>query len=153
MTKHWKGLSVILMSLTCICIILPRTAVAGNRITADLRIIHAATDSRHMDPALRDLGHELQSVFKYTAYRLLNRKSLTLAYNTVGRINLPGARRLEISPTGFKNGRIKFKINIFKENRTVFGTEILLKNGSSITIGGPGYENGYLLFNISGTTK
>ena len=153
MKQTWKDLAVTLISLICVCISLPSTAVAGNRVTANLRIIHAATDTTYMDPGLRDLGHELQSVFKYTAYRLLNRKALTLAYNTVGRVNLPGGRRLEISPTGFANGRIKFKINIFKQNRAVFGTEILLRNGSSITIGGPGYENGYLLFNISGTAQ
>ena len=152
MKKNWKDRALILTALLCICTTLPRPAVAANRVTAHLRIIHAATDSVYMDHGLRDLGHELQSIFKYTAYRLLNRKTLNLAYKTVGSVSLPGARRLEISPIGFKKGRIKFKINIFKQHRAVFGTEILLKNGSSITIGGPKYKNGYLLFNISGTT-
>ncbi len=151
MKKIWTYVSTLLISLVCIAMSSP--AIAGDRVTTNIRIIHASSAPAHMDPGLNDLGKELQSVFKYTAYRLLSRKSLTLDYRTTGRISLPGGRTLEISPTNFNKGRIKFKINILKKNTPVFGTEILLKNGSSITIGGPEYRNGYLLFNISGTTQ
>ena len=128
-------------------------AFAGNRVIGDVRIIHASSGPVHMDRALKDLGRELQSVFKYTSYRLVSRKPLNLTHHQVGRISLPGNRTLEISPTGFKKGRIKFKINILKRNKSVFTTEILLRNGSSITIGGPDYKKGYLLFNISATAR
>lgn len=141
----------LLLCCLLLCLVTPPAAAAGNRVVGDVRIIHASSGSTYMDPDLKDLGRELQTVFRYTSYRLLNRKRMPLKYHDVGRISLPGNRRMEISPTQFNQGRIKFKINIFKKNRPVFGTEILLKNGGSITIGGPGYKNGYLLFNISAT--
>jgi hypothetical protein len=67
-----------------------------------------------------------------------------------GRVVLPGARVLEVVPLGLKGRRIKYKVEIFKQGRSVFTTEILLRNRSSITIGGPEFEKGYLLFNIFG---
>ncbi len=128
-------------------------AFSAQRVDTDIRIIHALTGPRHMDPALKDLGRELRSVFKYSEYRLLNRKNMILSYNQNGVIGLPGARRLEIVPVNFIKGRIKFNIRIFKKGKSVFTTEVLLRNGSSITIGGPGFKKGYLLFNISGMVR
>jgi hypothetical protein len=147
-----KSQYVSTMIIALVYLLLSAQAFAENRVTGNVRIIHASSGPAYMDPALRGLGHELQSVFKYTSYRLLSIKPLNLTRHRVQRITLPGNRTLEISPTGFKKGRIKFKINILKRNKPVFTTEILLRNGSSITIGGPGYKNGYLLFNISATT-
>ncbi len=141
------------MIMGLVYLTLSAQAFGANRVLGDVRIIHASSGPAHMDPALKDLGHELKSVFKYTSYRLVNRKALNLKHHQVGRISLPGSRILEISPTGFKKERIKFRINILKQNRSVFNTEILLKNGRSITIGGPGYQKGYLLFNISATAR
>jgi len=128
-------------------------ASAANRIIGNVRIIHASSGPTHMDPALRDLGHELQSVFKYTAYRLVNTKPLNLKFHQEGHISLPGSRFLTIFPMGFNRGRIKFRINILKQKASEFRTEIMLRNGSSITIGGPVYRKGYLLFNISATAR
>ncbi|SMC54940.1 hypothetical protein SAMN02746065_10448 [Desulfocicer vacuolatum DSM 3385] len=148
--KYTYLLTVIIAVLYLTC---TAQAFAAKGVLGDVRIIHASSGPAHMDPALGDLAHELQTVFKYTSYRLLNRKPLNVKHRQVAHISLPGNRTLEISPTGFKKGRIKFKINILKQNRSVFNTEILLKNNRSITIGGPGFKKGYLLFNISATAR
>lgn len=141
--------SIVLFLIWAFALQLPDTAEAGT-IKSRIRVIHATSGPSHMDPGLRDLGHELQSVFKYTSYRLLSSKSLNLAPNTTGTVSLPGGRTLELMPKGVQNNRIRFSIRILKSGAQVFNTNILLKNHSSITIGGPNFKNGYLLFNISG---
>lgn len=130
-----------------------RDAAGAGTIKTNIRVIHATSGTPHMDPSLKDLGHELQSVFKYTAYRLISSKRLNIARKTTGTVSLPGGRTLEVMPGGMQNNRIRFSIRILKNGKQVFTTDILLRNRSSITIGGPGFKNGYLLFNISGRTE
>lgn len=143
--------------LFCICMALiityPFSANASGSIRSNIRVIHASSDTPYIDPGLRDLAKQLQSVFKYTSYRLIDSKDMTISYNNTGTISLPGDRILEVIPAGMSGDRIKFTILIFKNGSQVFSTQILLKNGSSVTIGGPDFNNGYLLFNISGISN
>ena len=126
---------------------------AHGPVSVRVRVIHAAAGPHHMDPGLKALAGELQSVFKYTSYRLLSHNTVSLSYHETGRISLPGARILEITPTTFQNNRVGFNIAILKQHAPVFNTRILLRNRSSITIGGPAYQRGYLLFNISAQAR
>ena len=130
--------------------LLPWDLWAADSIRTQIRVIHASTGQTHLDPGLRDVGPELTSVFKYSSYRLINQRTMNLLPGKQGRVVLPGARVLEVVPLGLKGRRIKYKVEIFKQGRSVFTTEILLRNRSSITIGGPEFEKGYLLFNIFG---
>ena len=77
---------------------------------------------------------------------------MTLNNNQQGVVDLPNDRSLIVTPINISGEKIKYKINILKSGDQVFGTQILLKNQRSITIGGPKYKQGYLLFNISGKT-
>ncbi len=126
-------------------------AAARKAVVADVRVIHATTGKNHMDPGLRNLGAELKSVFRYTSYGLLQNRRLHLSHNRTGTVALPDQRTLEITPVSFSGDRIKFRFRIVKSGRQMFRTEVLLKNGRSITIGGPAYRGGVLLFNIFGS--
>ncbi len=131
-------------------LIFTQTAMAGGTVNTGVRVIHASTDQQHIDPGLRDIVPQLRSVFRYTSYKLLKQKSMSLGQNQQGTVTLPGQRTLVVTPTNIKGKRIKYNINIDKSGNRVFNTQVLLNNNSSITIGGPKYQNGYLLFNISG---
>lgn len=128
-------------------------ADADGTITCSIRVIHAASDLSHIDPELKDLASQLQSVFKYTSYKLIDSQEMTIATSAGGTVSLPGGRMLEIVHGGVSGDRIKFTIRIMKNSSQVFTTQILLKNRSSVTIGGPDFNNGYLLFNISGSSN
>ncbi len=136
-----------------IALLLPGELLAGASVRTGIRVIHASSDAVHVDPGLRDIGPELESVFRYTSYTLLKQTSMDLVPGNQGRVRLPGGRTLEVEPLDLKGRRIKYRIAIFKQGARVFGTEVLLRNRGSITIGGPRFKNGYLLFNISGTRK
>ncbi|MCK5684583.1 hypothetical protein KAJ27_10690 [bacterium] len=126
-------------------------AFGKNQVSTNVKVIHASTGANYLDPGLKNIISELRSVFKYTSYRLLKEKRLNLQFNKKGNINLPGKRTMVITALNTKNKRIQYQIDIFKNKQVVFQTKILLKNNSSITIGGPKFKKGYLLFNISGS--
>ena len=128
-------------------------ALAKGKVATHVRVIIAATGKPHVDPSLRNLGDELKSVFRYNSYRLLKERYMDLGFGETGRMHLPGNRTLEIIPNEIKSGRIRFNIKMNKAGKRTFGTDIRLKNGSSITIGGPRLQKGYLLLNISGKIR
>jgi len=144
--------TLLLTGIACFCFFTV-PAFGKNRVLTDIKIIHASTGAKHVDPNLKKIIPELKSVFKYTSYRLLKEKRLNLSFNEEGRVNLSGKRALIVMPTDMDGKRIRYQIKIQKNNRPVFQTRVLLKNNSSITIGGPKLKNGYLLFNISGSVQ
>ncbi len=142
--------ALLISGILCICFC-TQPAFGKNKVLTNVKVIHASTGSNYLDPGLKELTAELNSVFKYTSYRLLNQKRLDLHFNQKGRVKLPGKRSMIITPLDTVNKRIRYQINILKNKHSVFQIRILLKNNSSITIGGPQFNKGYLLFNISGS--
>ena len=125
-------------------------AMAERKAHTRVTVIHASTGPRHVDPGLSPIISELESVFKYTSYRLITSSDMTLGMNQTGRVSLPGKRTLTVTPMNAGRGRIPYQIRIMKKRKPVFQTKILLKNNSSVTIGGPQHKKGVLLFNIQG---
>lgn len=125
-------------------------AFAADKVSTHVKVIHASTGSKHVDPQLKNISDELNSVFKYTSYRLIKQENMDLKFGQQGQVNLPGSRTLTVQPIDMDGKRIRYHIHIRKNKKKIFQTKILLKNDSSITIGGPQYEGGVLLFNIDG---
>jgi hypothetical protein len=149
MVKFLKTI-LLVSGVLCFC---TQPAFGKNEVSTNVRVIHASTESNYIDPGLQGIVAELETVFKYTSYRLLKEKRLNQSFNQKGRVNLPGKRALMITPLDQDGKRIRYQINILKNKKSVFQTRILLRNNSSITIGGPKFKNGYLLFNISGSMQ
>ncbi|MBT3177094.1 MAG: hypothetical protein HOG03_08805 [Desulfobacula sp.] len=129
----------------------PQHAFAKNRILTNVKVIHASTGPQHVDPSLNKIISGLQSVFKYTSYRLIKDQQLNLGFKESGQVSLPGKRTLVVIPANMEGKRIRYQISIQKNRQSIFQTQVLLKNNSSITIGGPQFNNGVLLLNISGS--
>jgi hypothetical protein len=142
--------AISILFVTCLVCSFSNLAIAGGAVRTDVRIIHASQGQNHIDPDLTDLAEELGSIFKYTSYRLIKAKNMHLNQSQKGIVRLPGKRSLVVAPVRIGKEKIKYKIGIFKTGEQIFSTQILLKNRRSITIGGPKFKNGYLLFNISG---
>jgi hypothetical protein len=141
-----------LYAVVCLCLF-ATGAMGQTRFETRVRLIHAAAGPAHVDPGISDLAPDLTSVFKYSAYRLIESRQMTLEQGQTGRVALPDNQVLILQPQGMDKGRIAYQIVIQKQQTRVFETQILLKNHSSITIGGPKFESGVLLMNISGTAR
>ena len=116
------------------------------RIT--VKTILASGNKSSTDPRLKGLVKELNSVFRYSSYESLGQKTVNLAENKKAVVGLPEDRKMNITSKGIKGNRVTLQIEIFKGNSKIFQTVIQLRNNASITIGGPGYKGGNLLFNI-----
>jgi hypothetical protein len=88
-------------------------------------------------------------MFNYTSYRLLSSESLNLKIGQSGMVSLPGDRRLKITPRKIHGSRADIALQMMKQKRTVFETQVQLLNRGSLFVGGPTYQNGNLIFKIS----
>jgi hypothetical protein len=147
-----KRLNHILKALAVISFFLP-PVWANAQVLTDIKVIYATIGPEQFDSRLKPILHELKSVFKYTSYNLLKEQRFDLHFNQEGRVSLPGNRTLVILPSDADGKRIRYQINIQKNNHSIFQTQVMLKNTNSITIGGPELDSGALLINISGTLQ
>jgi hypothetical protein len=121
---------------------------AQGRLDIVTRTVLASNQGDYLDPGLGPLVEELRSVFRYSSYRLLGQNRLTLGLNETGTVPLPGKRVLRITPNGIAGNRAEMQLSILKNRRQIFNTVVQLRNGASVTVGGPKHKGGYLLFNI-----
>ncbi len=128
--------------------LLPASGWAAPPVSIEVKTVLAATGENYLDPRLSEMARELQGLFRYTSYRLLGSDRLTLQPRQTGNVSLPGNRRLQITYQGVENRRVELLLKMYKNRNSVFETSIRLNNRSSIIVGGPRYEKGYLLFNI-----
>lgn len=153
-----RFIEIPILLLTILSLFLPfRTVSAASQVLTDVKVIYASTGGggpeEQSDSSLKGIIKELKSVFKYTSYRLLKDKRFNLNFNQQGLVNLPGNRTLLVVPSDTDGNRIRYQINIQKNFHSIFQTQVMLKNNSSITIGGPELDSGVLLINISGALQ
>jgi hypothetical protein len=148
-TKYQISLYAISLLFTLLLVLLPPLqAWSGENISIAVKTILASENGKSVDPGLNDIVRELQSVFRYSSYKLLGEKGLTLSLNNKGVVTLPEQINMNISSMGIEGDRVVLDIEILRGGSRILQTVIKLRNNSSITIGGPEYQGGNLLFNI-----
>lgn len=148
----YTGLKFVLAAMFAVCFFLA-PALAADQYQTRVMVIHATKGPVHVDPGIRGIVREIQPVFNYNNFQVLKKKAMILAQDQKGRMNLPGNRALVITPTGMSGNRIQYNIRINAKGNPVFQTGVRLKNGSSVTIGGPKFKKGVLLLNIQGLAQ
>ena len=114
-----------------------------------VKTVLASQDSTSVDPRISALTRKLQSVFRYSSYRLISEETMHLRIGETGTVSLPGDRRLKITPVRITGNRAELQLLIFKKKRQIIKTRIQVLNHGSITVGGPEHKGGFLLFDIS----
>lgn len=127
----------------------PDSLLAQPRCRISVDSILAARNDNVVDPQLKRHISELQSMFNYTSYRLLNSEKLNMNVGQSGTVSLPGDRRLKITLNKIQGNRANIALQMVKRKRTIFNTEVQLLNRGSLFVGGPTYRNGNLIFKIS----
>ncbi|OQX24265.1 MAG: hypothetical protein BWK80_21720 [Desulfobacteraceae bacterium IS3] len=124
-------------------------SVQAGTINIVVKTVLASQNEKFADPRLSNLIRELESVFRYSSYQLLSQNAMNLNMNQTGAAPLPEDRVLKITPARITGNRVELQLVLFKSDRQIFQTVIQLLNNGMITVGGPEYKGGYLLFNIS----
>ena len=146
---RWKMLSRLWVGLLLVAIGAHPVVGAGNDIQVVVKTIQASGEGTYLDPRLSPLIEELQSVFRYSSYRLLSEDAMALTQGQTGKVALPGGRVLRITPKGTADDRIELGLRISKGRKEIFQTLVQLLNHGSIIVGGPRHQSGTLLFRIS----
>jgi len=139
----------VLFVLPIVACLLVMPAQADQKVGIVVKTILASQESEYLDSRLSSLVEELRSVFRYSSYRLLSEDSTNLGMGETCEVSLPGKRILKITPVQVVEDRVELQLVILKQKKEIFQTVVKLLNKSSLTVGGPEYEDGYLLFNIS----
>ena len=113
-----------------------------------VKTVLASQDSTPVDPRISALTQKLQSVFRYSSYRLISEKKMHLRIGKTGTVSLPGDRMLKITPLRITGNRADLQLLIFKQERQIIKSRIQVLNHGSITVGGPEHKGGFLLFDI-----
>ena len=137
------------LAILVVTLMVAGPARADRPVRVTVKTVHASQREQFHDPRLSGLIAELQSVFRYTSYRLLGQDRLTLTRQQTGTVQLPGRRKLRITPQNIEENRAELRLVLSRKRRVIFQTTTRILNGGSITVGGPKYKDGYLLFNIS----
>lgn len=124
-------------------------APAAAQVGIVVKTVLASNEGTYMDPGLGPLLGELRSVFRYSSYRLLGQDRLNLDIQQPGSVSLPGRHTLQIVPRGIAGDRAELELSMLKSGKRTFNTVVQLRNRSSVTVGGPKHQGGYLLFNVS----
>jgi hypothetical protein len=142
------GISTAMLLVFLFILTAPGQSRAEPPIHIEVKTILASQEAGGIDPNLRNLTKDLKSVFRYSSYKLIGQNNLSLNLNKPGKVSLPGNRKMTITPEGISGGRATLKLEIYSGKRKNFQTIIRLRNKSSITVGGPKFRGGFLLFNI-----
>ncbi|MBN1905535.1 MAG: hypothetical protein JW927_10590 [Deltaproteobacteria bacterium] len=129
-------------------LLLPSSSWSSTNIRITVKTILASENGNSVDPGLNDIVRELQSLFRYSSYKFLGEKGLSLSLNSKGVVSLPEQITMNISSKGIEGDRAVLDIEILRGGNRILQTVIKLRNNSSINIGGPEYKGGNLLFNI-----
>ncbi len=113
-----------------------------------VKTVLASQDPASVDPRISDLTRKLQSVFRYSSYRLISEDNMQLRIGETGAVSLPGDRMLKITPLRVTGNRTELQLLIFKKESQIIKTRIQVLNHGSITVGGPEHQGGFLLFDI-----
>ena len=148
----YNGLKITILFLFFFCCF-SMPARAETLYKTEVKVIRADKGPSHVDPGIQDVVKEIHQVFKYTRFKILKEKKMSLPRGRKGRLSLPGNRTLIIVPEGMKGERIRYRIRIDTQGNPVFRTDVMLKNNSSVTIGGPRVSKGVLLLNIQGSAR
>ena len=117
-------------------------------ININIKTILASQKKTAKDPRISNFTQQFQPVFKYSSYELFKQEDILLDDNSENMVTLPGDMIMKIVSKGITGNRISLELEIFRKERQIFKTLIQLRNDSSVTIGGPEYKKGSLLFNI-----
>ena len=109
----------------------------------------ASHDGPTIDPELSSIRHQLQSMFNYSSYRMVDRLKRTLSVDETGEFVLPGGRSMRVTPAPAKGNKVRLAVQIMEGERNLLTTTLGLSRGGMVIVGGPSYRKGVLILIIS----
>jgi len=124
-------------------------STASAQVPVRMRVIQASNVGHNIDPSLKDVHHELGSLFSFTSYRLLREENVSLSQNHPVTITAHPGRFLEVNLVGLQRDAAKLRIRVIREGKDILDTQVRLSPGRTVLIGGPRHGEGVVIYAVS----
>ena len=108
----------------------------------------AADTGEGMDERLLPMGLRLQSIFRYTTYRLVSSQVGRTECGSAAAFTLPGGWIVHLEPNAVSDNMIAMELMLFQGARPMMTTDLRLRNHGMLIVGGPRYQQGMLIIPI-----
>lgn len=145
------GASVPGAVLVCLFLLSFPSASAGaeGAVAVEVGVVLASNEGTGTDPALAEIRGKLESMFRYTSYRMLDRMGKTLSVDATGEFPIPGGRTMRVTPAPSSGNKVRLAVQILEGPKSLLTTTLGLSRGGMVLVGGPSYRNGTLILIIS----
>jgi hypothetical protein len=108
----------------------------------------AADTGEGIDERLLPMGLRLQSIFRYTTYRLVSSQVGRTECGSAAAFTLPGGWIVHVEPNAVSDNMIAMELMLFQGARPMMTTDLRLRNHGTLIVGGPRYQQGMLIIPI-----
>jgi hypothetical protein len=108
----------------------------------------AADTGEGVDERLLPMGGRLESLFRYTTYRLVSHQVGRTECGRTVAFTLPGGWIVHVEPSAVRNDMIAMELMLFQGARPMMTTDVRLRNHGVLIVGGPHYQQGMLIIPI-----
>jgi hypothetical protein len=108
----------------------------------------AADTGEGIDVRLLPMGGRLESLFRYTTYRLISHQIGRAECGRKAAFTLPGGWIVNVEPSAVRDNMIAMELMLFNGTHPMLTTDVRLRNHSMFIIGGPHYRQGMLIIPI-----
>ena len=108
----------------------------------------AADTGEGIDERLLPMGGRLESLFRYTTYRLISHQVGRTECGRTAAFTLPGGWIVHIEPSAVRDDMIAMELMLFQGARPMMTTDVRMRNHGMLIVGGPHYQQGMLIIPI-----
>ena len=108
----------------------------------------AADTGEGIDMRLLPMGGRLESLFRYTTYRLISRQIGRTECGRTAAFTLPGGWIVHVAPSAVRDNMIAMELMLFNGAHPMMTTDVRMRNHGMLIIGGPHYRQGMLIIPI-----
>ena len=101
-----------------------------------------------VDERLLPMGGRLESLFRYTTYRLISHQVGRTECGQTTAFTLPGGWIVQVEPSAVNDDMIAMELMLFQGARPMMTTDVKLRNHGVLIVGGPHYQQGMLIIPI-----
>jgi hypothetical protein len=101
-----------------------------------------------IDQRLLPMGLRLESLFRYTTYRLVSHQVGRTECGRTTAFSLPGGWIVQVEPSAVNDDMIAMELMLFQGARPMMTTDVKLRNHGVLIVGGPHYQQGMLIIPI-----
>lgn len=127
-----------------LALLLPAAPAAAQHVSPvrlEIMVTHASSTPGPVDPGAAELHRQLHEDFRYESLRVLQRKTLHLQVNEIGKMKLPNGRWVRVRPLNQVGNRLLMAVEV----EGSLATDLRLRNHRRVSIGSHRYKDGTLV--------